>query len=124
MGEGSRSRGCARACAGALVLGVWTLVGLVGTARADIDPTGVWSLEFPPLEVPPTTLTATVHFVRTGTALVAYVQRVDVLPADQLSGTIDPVNGAFSVSGTQPNCIFGFPNGPVTGTLSGTFSAN
>ncbi len=66
------------------------------SAAADVDLTGRWQLH---LEIVPSPLL--VDFVQTGSALE--VRGVD-FPDVIFSGTIDPVTGAFAMTGTPNSC--------------------
>src|SRR5262249_45835119 len=108
----------------------WTLVPWVAMlccvarlARADIDPSGGWTVA---LDVPDPTfgpVAVTVNFQRSGTSLSAYVRNLSVSPLGSfpyhLTGSIDSASGAFSVSGDSPCSLLGLGGAD---SLAGTFN--
>ena len=91
----------------ALAVLVSALFAAPERARATLNITGRWLLVFKSSESPP----EAANFVQAGTSLTV------TLPADTLTGTIDPATGVFSVSDNRP-CDPPTSTGPTT--LSGT----
>ena len=91
-------------------------------AWADIDPSGAWTVG---LDAPdPTfgTVAVRVNFQRSGTSLSAYVQNLSTPIVGSfpyhLTGSIDPMSGAFSVSGDSPCSVLHLDG---TDSIAGTF---
>jgi hypothetical protein len=93
-------------------------------ARADIDPIGAWTVVFADPVPPFGTLSIPVNMHRSGTDLSTYVESLSFgivlggIPYP-LTGSIDSVSGAFTVSGAA-GC--GILNGGRTDSISGTFA--
>jgi hypothetical protein len=89
-------------------------------ARADIDPNGSWSVTVAESFFGP--VTVAVGFRRSGATLDAHVENLGTWPfgafPSHLTGSIDPVSGAFAVSGDSA-CIGALGAAPQT--ISGTF---
>ena len=92
-------------------------------ARADVDPSGAWTVVFANPVFPFGTLAVQVNVQRSGTDLSAYVQNLSnpLLTGGfphPLTGSIDATSGVFSVSG-DAGC--GLLNGGRTDSIMGTF---
>jgi hypothetical protein len=91
-------------------------------ARADVDPSGAWTVGL--TEPDPTfgAVAVKVNFQRSGTSLSAYVQDLSIsffgLFPYQLTGSIDPMSGAFSISGHSRCSALNLDG---TDSISGTF---
>jgi hypothetical protein len=92
-------------------------------ARADVDPSGAWTVVFANPVSPFGTLAVQVNVQRSGTDLSAYVGNLSdpILSGGlpyRLTGSIDATSGVFSVSG-DAGC--GFLNRGMTDAITGTF---
>ena len=92
-------------------------------ARAEVDPSGAWTVVFADPVFPFDTLAVQVNVQRSGTDLSAYVENLSdpILSGGRpyrLTGSIDATSGVFSVSG-DAGC--GLLNGGRTDSITGTF---
>lgn len=103
-----------RRCAVTLIAAVAVSAGLIRTATADVDLTGPWALTIdidPPIAL---TFDCTVEVVQAGTSL----SLVGPCAASGIAvtGTIDPVSGAFTLTGAGPGVSVACPGVVLTGS--------
>lgn len=91
-------------------------------ARADVDPSGGWTVLFADPVFPFDTLAVQINVQRSGMDLSAYVRNLSnpILGAFpyHLTGSIDPSSGSFSLSGDGPCTVLGLGG---TDSITGTF---